>query len=438
MSEFNITVPGGESKRLKTGGKYCPADIVVTAEGRMPVEEKDVNFYDYDGTLLYSYTLAEAQALTELPPLPTRQGLICQGWNWPLADIKALTYPMTVGAMYTTDDGATRLYVSLPEGETTTLPLYFSQSVSNGVTIDWGDGNSQTLSGTGVVNTSHTFGNGGDYVIRLIPAAGCSVVLGNGAITGGLFGVANNANEYHIMNNLVSAELGERVTIGVGAIRRCGRLRTISIPQGLEIPDRSMLACASLAAVVYPLGATTLNPYGNAECPNLRVVSLPPTISTMHGEGGTFQNNHVLNRIDLPPKVVQIPSGLLAYCYTLYAVNSAPLVLNNINTFLDCFLLESVDVSASTGLPTGSFSGCRNLRVFTAGKNVASIGATAFSGCYGLRRIRFLPTTPPTVANANAFTGIPTTCIVEVPAASLEAYKSATNYGSIAAQMIGV
>jgi hypothetical protein len=33
MSDFNITVPGGESKRLKTGGKYCPSDIVVTAEG---------------------------------------------------------------------------------------------------------------------------------------------------------------------------------------------------------------------------------------------------------------------------------------------------------------------------------------------------------------------------------------------------------------------
>ena len=63
MSEFNISVPGGESKRLKTGGKYCPADIVVTAEGRVPVEEKDVNFYDYDGTLLYSFTAAQAAEL---------------------------------------------------------------------------------------------------------------------------------------------------------------------------------------------------------------------------------------------------------------------------------------------------------------------------------------------------------------------------------------
>ena len=39
---------------------------------------KDVNFYDYDGTLLHSYTAEEAQALSELPPLPTQKGLICQ------------------------------------------------------------------------------------------------------------------------------------------------------------------------------------------------------------------------------------------------------------------------------------------------------------------------------------------------------------------------
>ena len=33
MSEHNITVEGGSSVRLKTAGKYCDRDIVVTAEG---------------------------------------------------------------------------------------------------------------------------------------------------------------------------------------------------------------------------------------------------------------------------------------------------------------------------------------------------------------------------------------------------------------------
>ena len=38
MSDFNITVPGGESKKLKTGGKYCPSDIVVSAEATDPLD----------------------------------------------------------------------------------------------------------------------------------------------------------------------------------------------------------------------------------------------------------------------------------------------------------------------------------------------------------------------------------------------------------------
>lgn len=33
MSEYNITVDGGTSKRLLTAGKYCDRDIVVTATG---------------------------------------------------------------------------------------------------------------------------------------------------------------------------------------------------------------------------------------------------------------------------------------------------------------------------------------------------------------------------------------------------------------------
>ena len=33
MSEINITIEGGTSKRLLTAGKYCDRDIMVTAEG---------------------------------------------------------------------------------------------------------------------------------------------------------------------------------------------------------------------------------------------------------------------------------------------------------------------------------------------------------------------------------------------------------------------
>jgi hypothetical protein len=52
-------------------------------------KEKNINFVDYDGTLLYSYTNQEFLALDALPENPAHEGLIAQGWNWNLADAKA-------------------------------------------------------------------------------------------------------------------------------------------------------------------------------------------------------------------------------------------------------------------------------------------------------------------------------------------------------------
>jgi hypothetical protein len=60
-------------------------------------------------------------------------------------------------------DGKTYLYIKIAAPGRTTVPLHFYQSVANGVTIDWGDGSAtQTLSGTGNINTTHTYADVGD------------------------------------------------------------------------------------------------------------------------------------------------------------------------------------------------------------------------------------------------------------------------------------
>ena len=114
------------------------------------VRQKDVNFYDYDGTLLYSYTVEEAKTLTELPSLPSQPGLVCQGWNYDLETIKSYNRPVDVGANYTTDDGKTRLYIRIAAEGRMNVPLSFYQSRPDGVAIDWGDGtDTETVSTSG-------------------------------------------------------------------------------------------------------------------------------------------------------------------------------------------------------------------------------------------------------------------------------------------------
>ena len=47
--------------------------IFASSGGETPASANwnDVTFIDYDGSVLYSYSLAEAQALTDLPALPS-------------------------------------------------------------------------------------------------------------------------------------------------------------------------------------------------------------------------------------------------------------------------------------------------------------------------------------------------------------------------------
>ena len=96
-------------------------------------EESDINFWDYEGTLLYAWTLTELAGKTELPPLPSRDGLICQGWNWTLQDIKSVGHAVDVGANYVTDDGKTRIYIHLEEGRTSPM----LGCCPNGLQIQW-------------------------------------------------------------------------------------------------------------------------------------------------------------------------------------------------------------------------------------------------------------------------------------------------------------
>ena len=442
MSEFNISIPGGESKRLLTGGKYCPADILVTAEGRAEVVEKDVNFYDYDGTLLYSYTVDEIQALTELPPGKEHDGLVFDGWNWTLAGVKSLTRPMTIGAMYDTDDGSTRLYINIPDVMPMpfALPLYFSQNAANGISIDWGDGSAaETVGETGEVNTSHSFTTPGDYVIRLSSIGNCTLNLGRDGSTWTVFGAKGEAN-YYICNLLKKVELGRFVNyLYRGCFNRCMSLETITATKKLTSVGHEIFQdCFALKAFVMPYGMTTGRMYMLSMARALEVVAFAETFANS-GEGILYNSTRI-HRVDLPDSISAFGYGSMRGCTNLVTVNSrANGLLPEVNTYRNCERLTTIVIpQGTTAIPQNFASSCYSLLSVEIPASVTSIAANAFQYDRGMRRMRFLPTTPPAVANANAFEGIPADCVVEVPASSLDAYKNATNYSGIAAQMVGV
>ena len=392
----------------------CEKNAGGTGGGSSSASPKDVNFYDYDGTIVASYTLSEAQSLTALPDGPTHSGLTFQGWNYTLDKVKAFTRPMNVGAMHITDDGKTRLHIRIAAEGRMNVPLYISQTVANGVTIDWGDGSAtQTLAGTGSVNTTHTYANIGDYVITLDPVDGCELGFGDGTNSYCVLGSSdNNGNVY--INMLQAVKIGNGVTIiGDSAFGGCYSLASITIPDSVvSISAAAFGGCYSLASITIPDGVASIGDSAFGGCYSLASITIPDGVTSIGSSA--FQDCHSLASITIPDSITSIGSYAFQYCHSLASIT----------------IPDGV-----TSIGAAMFSECFSLASITIPDSVTSINGNAFNSCYGMAEYHLKPTTPPTLSSTNAFTSIPSDCIIYVPQGCLNAYKTATNWATYASKM---
>ena len=289
-----VTVPSG----TRLDGMAPLIDSIETGGGSVnpTATAKAVNFRDYDGTILYSYTVDEAAALTELPPLPEHSGLVCQGWNWTLDGIKAMGRAVEVGTMYITDDGKTRIYIHLEDGRTSPM---LGCCPNGTVTVDWGDGTEpDTLTGTSTSTVqwtpTHEYSAPGDYVIKL-------TVDGSVGFAG-----SGSSNQYSYLlryssggdgrnkvyqNAIQKVEIGDGVTsIGARAFYSCFSLSSIVIPDGVTSIDTQALFmwCYSLPSVTIPNGVTSINTQAFHSCYSLSSVTIPNGVTSINSK--TFYN----------------------------------------------------------------------------------------------------------------------------------------------------
>ena len=401
----------------------------------------DVTFIDYDGSILYSYSLEESQKFKGLPSLPSHDGLVCQGWNWTLEEIKALNRPVTVGAMYITDDGATRLHIRIATVGRMTVPLYIGQTVANGVSIDWGDGSTaETLSGTGNVNTSHTYAEPGDYVISLMPQGGCKLSFGSGSSSYCVMGsTANNGIVY--CNMLQDVSIGKNVTsISNFAFQKCSSLASITIPTGVtSIGNRAFSGCRSIASITIPTSVTSISDYAFQNCSSLASITIPTSVTSI--SNSAFYSCTSLASITIPTGVTSIGASAFQNCSSLASITIPTSVTSISNSaFYSCTSLASITIPI--GVPSispSAFSYCGSLASITIPTSVTSIGASAFSYCYGMRYYDFSACTAiPSLANKNAFNNIPSDCQMLIPSALYNDWKSATNWATYASKMVSV
>jgi hypothetical protein len=395
-----LTTVENQTKTLQTAGTWVEGDIILTdvtsGGGGSSEPSNDVNFIDYDGTIFKSYTKADFLALNALPDNPTHDGLTAQGWNWTLADAKTqLTeYPhegLTIGQMYVTDDGKTRLYVHFEEGRTSP---YFGIGVNGTVVVDWGDGSEpSTLTGTSLTTkktVQHEY-TAGDHVITVDVTSG----------TASFFGVS-----------------------GTYALTKDG-----------NVGNQSIVYAASIRRI--ELGTNvTLGDYAFSNCYSLTSITIPSSVASI--ETGAFSNCYSLASITIPNSVNDIKNDAFSYCYSLICI-SIPKDTANVSGYFvrDCRSLIDVRIpNDATVLEGYAFYNCYSLASITIPSGVTSIGSYTFYNCYGMKHYYIMPTTPPTIQR-NTFQNIQSDCVIHVPAESLEAYKTASNWSTHASKMVG-
>jgi hypothetical protein len=350
------------------------------------VEPKDVNFIDFDGTIVYSYTKDEFLALTAMPENPTHTGLVSQGWNWSLADAQNHVSNIgtnTIGQMYATESGDTEIDIVLRDGR---LSPYLSLAPNGTVTINWGDGTSDTVTGTStssVVSTQHTYSSQGRYTIRVHIDSG-RFALGASSGWNGILNansVPTSSTNAVYMSSVMAIRLSSGVTLGKDALHGCSNMKYVTIPNEVSTSNVQYLlaSCAALNAVTIPARSRYLGTYAFYYC-GFKYVSLPKYWS------------------------------------------------NARSSFEGCSRLLNIELGVNCSVGMDSFKNCESLaRLVINTEN--SLNDNGFRYCYGLGEIHFKTATPPSVST-NTFTAIPTDCIIYVPAGSLSAYTSASNYPS--------
>jgi len=107
--------------------------------------------------------------------------------------------------------------------------------------------------------------------------------------------------------------------------------------------------------------------------------------------------------------------------------------------FRDCTGIPSIIIhDGVTLLPYGCFTDCSNLTVADLPSTLSTIQYNAFHRCSKLTTIYCRASTPPTMANSAGFGTVSALTNIYVPSASVDAYKTATNWSQYASKISAI
>ena len=285
--------------------------------------------------------------------------------------------------------------------------------------------------------------------------------LGKHTVKYKLDGTSISDSAFYYCDGLTSVTIPNSVTsIGNAAFYNCTGLTSVTIPNSVtSIGSGAFSNCTGLTSITIPNSVTSFGEnvfrgtawYNNQ--PDGLVYAgkvaykykgtMPSGTSIVLKEetkviaGAAFQDCTGLTSVTIGNSVTSIGNAAFYNCTGLTSVT----IPNSVTTigdlaFLGCSGLTSITIPNSvTEIGVEAFEGCSGLTSITIPNSVTEIGDYVFYNCSGLTSITIQATTPPTLGGTDAFNGTNANLIIYVPAESVDAYKTATNWSSLVSRI---
>ncbi|WP_461545560.1 leucine-rich repeat protein [Senegalimassilia anaerobia] len=240
-----------------------------------------------------------------------------------------------------------------------------------------------------------------------------SIYIPNSVKSIGGFAFENNKNleSVHLPEN--GCTIGHRDRYGDAydsIFNGCISLKTITIPNGLDVIDRthfetyiSALSAPKLESVTFVKGTSTICNGLLANCPSLKSINIPDSVKSIGA--CAFRDCEALESVRLPEGGCEIGSKtgygdcgrIFSGCTSLKRIAipdglTTPDVSNSsteIAGALAAPALESVAIADNaSAIDSGLLANCPSLKSVDIPDSVKSIGAFAFSGCEALESVR--------------------------------------------------
>ena len=345
--DINILMESAKGVRLKTAGKRCKSDIVVT-----PAFDNEINLQDKTVTENGTYTADDGY-----------DGLGTVSVNVPDREINLQDKTVTENGTVTADDGYDGLgtvSVNVPSEEPNIQPLTITE---NG-TYTAGDG----VNGYSPI-TVEVGASGGDSLEGVF----------DGSLTEVVLPTITKLNTYAFYQNTT--------------------ITKVTAPNVTNVGGYAFQNCSKLVDIVLSENATTIYNSAFYSCSKLALTSLPKSLTTLGTN--SFYGCSALALTSLPDGITSIPQYCFNNCRKL-ALTSLPngLTLIDYSGFYNCSGITITEIPASVRtVGSYGFYGCTGITTLTFKGTPTSMYSSSFNGCTNLTTIN-VPWAEGAVANA--------------------------------------